>query len=56
MTGCFDQIARPDAVAAISRRHYSGGDLNLVDMQLKEFNYSDMDNLKIDSDDDGISV
>ena len=31
-------------------------ELNLVDMQLKEFNYSDMDNLKIDSDDDGISV
>ena len=31
-------------------------ELNLVDMQLKEFNYSDMENLKIDSDDDGISV
>ena len=30
--------------------------LNLVDMQLKEFNYSNMYNLKIDSDDDGISV
>ena len=31
-------------------------ELNLVDVQLKEFNYSDMENLKIDSDDDGISV
>ena len=53
------------AVAAGIKEHTSGSkkrkskgdlDLNAFDPDLKDFNYQDMDDLKIDSDDDGVSV